>query len=154
MGSIHCFTTHRRQRAGQLTASAVKSSNDLPVREGVVRDFRAAMHRPCTDAEVVRWSASAVIQYLMEVLSAQKLDVPPKAKFKFFGVYHDGWYQLLVKVSEVIDLATGKVSARCFVASPLDLYPKPVCKDSEIVKNTNGKSLITLPMSTLYRYTV
>lgn len=99
-------------------------------------------------------SAGAIVRYLMEVLSKQSLDVPPKTRCRFYAVFHEGLYQLLVKVGRVIDLRTGKGKPRCFIASALDLYPKPVCKDSEIVKNTSGTPLITIPMTTLYRYTV
>jgi hypothetical protein len=154
MGSIHCFTTRRKQRDDHVEEKVTQGPAGLPVLEGVIRDFRQLTTGPCTDAEVLRWSAEAVIRYLMELMPANNLDVDPKAQFRFFGVFHEGWYQLLFRVNKVFDHATGKMAARFFAASALDLYPKPVRMDSEMVKNNVGEPLITIPMSTLYRYTV
>jgi hypothetical protein len=154
MGSVHCFTAHRRLKAGHLPEQVPVVAEQLSAKEGVVRDFRKIMPGPCSDEEIISLAAGAIIRYLMEVLSAQNSDVPLRTRFQFFGVFHEGWYQLLVRAGKVVDLRTGKGMPRCFIASALDLYPKPVRMDSEIVKNTSGAPLITIPMSTLYRYNV
>jgi len=154
MGSVHCFTTHLKLKAGHLPEEVPVVAETLSLKEGVLRDFRRIMPEGCDDEEVIHAVAGAAVRYLMEVLSKQNHDVPLKTRFKFFGVYYGGGYQLLMKVGKVVDLRTGKGKPRCFIVAAHNLYPRPACMDSETVKNTSGKPLITIPMSTLYRYTV